>query len=751
MKFLHLLVWLLISAAPAAQAQGLLQKAQQGADAAAPAEGMTRVGQLQAGLIAERKAVVVGQSLWVGLRLVHDEHWHTYWKNPGDSGLPTRIDWRLPAGWKAGAIQWPTPQRLPVGPLANFGYEGDLLLAVELIAPSSIAAREVVLQAQASWLVCKDVCIPGEAALALRLPVAADTKSVEASSDAPLFALARERLPKKDSGRLLTAHVVDRQLVLSWPKSDTDEVAGLFLPYLEGLILPAAAQRLAKTEQGWRLDIPLGESSTAAVDQVKKAKLVEGIWVIGTQPGVEWRAAFSNQSPPAAVSVVSAGQTAAAAAPSPKPSAGFVSSAFWSALGAALLGGLILNLMPCVFPVIGLKVLSFAESAHATSVTVVRALSFSAGVILTFTALGLLLLALRGLGESIGWGFQLQNPAVVLGLTLLFVLLALNLLGVFEMGLLAVRAANLGFADRAAAQANAGGAFASGVLAVVVASPCTVPFMGSAIGFTATAGFWETLLVFAGLGVGMSLPYLLMAFLPDLLKVLPRPGPWMMTFKQLMAFPMLAAAAWLIWVLAGLQGPDRVLTALMAAIALSLLLWIYGRFLQQGKAGPISLVGVLLAFVFLVLAIVWTLREAPASALRSSTAAAPITESAANGNSPAVSAGELRWQAWAPGLAERLALQGSPVFVDFTASWCITCQANKVRVLQGDAVIKAFKENRVQALRADWTRQDPQIAAELARHGRNGVPLYLVYRPGETRPRILSEWLTDREVITALR
>ena len=234
MKFLYLLVWLFISAAPAAQSQGLLQKAQQAADATVPAEGMTRVGQLQAGLIAERKAVAAGQSLWVGLRLVHDEHWHTYWKNPGDSGLPTRIDWRLPAGWKAGAIQWPTPKRLPVGPLANFGYEGDLLLAVELIAPSSIAAREVVLQAQASWLVCKDVCIPGEASLALRLPVAADAKSVEASADASLFALARERLPKKDSGRLITAHLVDRQLVLSWPKSDADEVAGLFLPYLEG-------------------------------------------------------------------------------------------------------------------------------------------------------------------------------------------------------------------------------------------------------------------------------------------------------------------------------------------------------------------------------------------------------------------------------------------------------------------------------------------------------------------------------------
>lgn len=275
MKFFHLLIWLLMSAAPAAQAQGLLQKAQQGADAAAPAEGMTRVGQLQAGLIAERKAVAAGQSLWVGLRLVHDEHWHTYWKNPGDSGLPTRIDWRLPAGWKAGAIQWPTPKRLPVGPLANFGYEGDLLLAVELIAPSSIAAREVVLQAQASWLVCKDVCIPGEAALALRLPVAADTKSVEASSDAPLFALARERLPKKDSARLMTAHVVDRQLILSWPKSDADEVAGLFFPTLKASFCRPLLSGLREQSRAGGWISRLGSHRLLRLSRSKKPSLLK--------------------------------------------------------------------------------------------------------------------------------------------------------------------------------------------------------------------------------------------------------------------------------------------------------------------------------------------------------------------------------------------------------------------------------------------------------------------------------------------
>ena len=744
MKFFNILIWLALSVSSAVQAQGLLQKAQQSADGPNFTEGMSRVGQLQAGLVAERKSIVPGQSVWVGLRLVHDPHWHTYWRNPGDSGLPTRIEWRLPAGWKAGSIQWPTPKRLPVGPLANFGYEGDLLLAVELIAPAAVSGREVVLQAQAHWLVCKDVCIPGEAALALRLPVVNDPKAVEPSVDSGLFATARASWARKDTVRAVSAHVVDKQLSFTWPRHDGEESAGFFFPYLEGLILPAAAQRLSKTESGWRLDIPLGESSSSAVDEVRKTKHVDGIWVMADQAGVEWRAAFSAQPPAAAVSLVSEGKTAADAAPSVQSAAPLGSTIFWSAMGAALLGGLILNLMPCVFPVIGLKVLSFAESAHSTATTVIRSLMFSLGVILTFVAMAILLIGLRSIGESVGWGFQLQSPVVVLMLALLFVLLSLNLLGVFEMGLLAVRVSNIGFADRTASAPNASGAFMSGVLAVIVASPCTAPFMGSAIGFTATAGLLETLLVFASLGVGMALPYLLLAFLPDLLKALPRPGPWMLVFKQVMAFPMLAAAAWLIWVLAGLLGAERILAALVAAIALSMLLWIYGAFLQRGQAGPISLAGILLSFIMLVTAVFWTLRDDRAAAVSQTVQTGPASDQLSG------SVGTV-WQPWAPGLAERLATQGATVFVDFTASWCITCQANKVRVLQSDAVMKAFREQRVHLLRADWTRQDAQIAAELARHGRNGVPLYLVYRPGALRPKILSEWLTEREVLSSLR
>lgn len=736
MKFFKLLMWAFLGLAPTLQAQGLLQKAQQTGEATRFAEGMVRAGQLQAGLVAEKAAVVAGQPIWVGLRLVHDPHWHTYWRNPGDSGLPTRIEWRLPAGWKAGAIQWPTPKRLPVGPLANFGYEGELLLAVELLPPAALSGTEVTLQAEGHWLVCKDVCIPGQAQLALRLPIATDAKTINSSADSPLFATARQSWPKRDAVRGVTAHLSEKTLSLAWNGDGAQEAAGFFYPYAEGLILPASAQQLSKTERGWRLDVPLGESPAAALTEVRKSKTIEGIWVVGNAPGLEWTASLSSQAAPAAVSVVNVGQTAAQAAPEAAPAVS--RHLLWSAIGAALLGGLILNLMPCVFPVIGLKVLSFAESAHATSTTVWRSLFFSLGVVSSFLALGGLLVALRSAGDVIGWGFQLQSPAVVLTLALLFVLIAINLLGVFEMGLLAVRVANFGFAERASAQLGSGGAFFSGVLAVVVASPCTAPFMGSAIGFTASAGVAETMTVFAALGVGMSLPYLLLALWPDLLRALPRPGPWMVAFKQFMAFPMLAAAAWLFWVLANVQGADSVFAALLAAVALAACLWIYGRFIQQGRIGVASLVGLCVMLLSLAAAVVSVLRLEPPSVAEKSSPSATSNQSIA-------------WQPWAQGLPEKLAAQGATVFVDFTASWCITCQANKVRVLQSEVVTKAFADAGVRTLRADWTRQDSVIAAELKRHGRNGVPLYLVYRPGDAKPRVLSEWLTDQEVLTALR
>lgn len=745
------------------QAQGLLQKAQQaqtGAVTSSVREGLVRAGELQAGLVAQKVAVVPGQPVWVGLRLIHDPHWHTYWRNPGDSGLPTKVEWRLPTGWKAQEIQWPTPMRLPVGPLANFGFEGDLLLPMVLTPPAGLSpGSEVRLEAHASWLVCKDVCIPGEATLALRLPVVAKDTPLVDGPEAGLFARAQTQTPVRESSRSVRAYLSDKMLTLTWSVTNTKEQpatqeSGYFFPYTEGLITPAAAQKLSKTPDGVRLDIPLGESPTRAVAELRKAKQLGGVWVTGQGPGVEWNVVLAAGEAPAATTLLDAGKTAAQERPEPVKNMG-TGDGLWLAIGGALLGGLILNLMPCVFPVIGLKVLSFAQSSHSRAAAVQHALVFSLGVVLSFLALAGLLIMLRAAGDAVGWGFQLQNPWVVGLLSLLFVAIAINLLGGFEMGLLASRAANLDFSYRVADAGGAMGAFGSGVLAVIVASPCTAPFMGSAIGFTTSAGIPQTLAVFGALGVGMAAPYLLLAGWPSLLSRLPRPGQWMQRFKQALAFPMLAASAWLIWVLASIQGVDAVLWILVAATSLAMLLWIYGSFVQMGRAGLLSWI----AMVILAAAVVMSLRAmaAPGPVSGASQATSPavgggasVTSMTSTGPAEA-SAAAIVWQPWAPGLAEQAAARGKTVFVDFTANWCISCQANKVRVLQSDAIAAAFSRHQVVALRADWTRRDALIANELARHGRSGVPLYLVYSKKGGAPKVLSEWLTESEVLSAIQ
>ncbi len=728
---------------PAAHAQGLLEKAKQASAAQQAQLGMVRAGELQAGLVAQTTAARPGETITLGLRLIHDPHWHTYWRNPGDSGLPTQLEWELPSGWKAGPIQWPTPKRMAIGPLANYGYEGDIILPVAVQVPRNAqAGTEVTLKARASWLVCKDVCIPGEAYLAIQIPVVKNADQVQPSPLAQQFSQVLQSIPAADASRTVSAHLIDKYLVLTWAEPQGQTPAGYFFPYLEGLIGPAAAQKLSRTDTGVRLDIPLGEASSAALAEARKLGRVEGIWVAPGATGVEWRASVSTQEPAQAVGLITAGLTAAQEQ-SAKSAATRDLSALWLAMAGAFLGGMILNLMPCVFPVIGLKVLSFAQSAHSRAAAMQQAAVFSAGVVISFLALAGLLIGLRAAGEAVGWGFQLQSPWVVLSLALLFVAIAVNLFGVYEFGLLGTRVANLQFVDKAASGSGALGSFFSGVLAVVVASPCTAPFMGSAIGFAATAGTLQTLAVFFALGLGMALPYLLLAAWPALLSALPRPGPWMVRFKQAMAFPMLAAAAWLFWVLASLQSADVVMTALVAAVALALALWIYGSLIQTGQAGLLSWLSLLGALVLLVYASMQATRPVAVAPL-----AQPSTASAVSGT---VSDTSIAWQAWSPGLPERLQSQGKTVFVDFTATWCISCQANKVRVLQTSIIANAFKQVDVQAVRADWTRRDDDIAKELARHGRNGVPLYLVYSKNGGPPKILSEWLTEREVLEAIR
>jgi thiol:disulfide interchange protein DsbD len=472
--------------------------------------------------------------------------------------------------------------------------------------------------------------------------------------------------------------------------------------------LPLAAQRSASPNQ-MPFVLTLADASASTRFGVRVDLPVQGTWPQGV----------AVATVPAALD---AALKANAAASQPLP-ANPPLPLGWALLGA-LLGGLILNLMPCVFPVLAIKALAFSSPGGNARAHRHMALAYTAGVVLSFLALAGLLLALRSAGEQLGWGFQLQSPAVVALLAALFTLLGLNLAGLFEFG-------NVLPAGTAAAQLrhptlNAG---LSGVLAVAVASPCTAPFMGASLGLAVTLPTWQALLVFGALGFGMALPFLMAGFVPAVGRLLPRPGAWMVAFKQFMAFPMFATVAWLVWVLGQQSGIDGAASLLALLLVMALLLWS----LQQLGRVRLVLAGGSLALGVLLL-VNWGPQVVSVSAMHNATTSSTSDD---------------RWQAWAPGKVEQLLTQGKPVFVDFTAAWCVTCQVNKKTTLNQPALLADFDARQFTLLRADWTRRDPAITAALAQLGRSGVPVYVVYLPGKP-PRVLSELISADDVRAAM-
>ncbi len=685
--------------------------------------------QVRAELIAHApEGVAAGKPLWLGLKIEHQPHWHTYWKNPGDSGLPTTLAWTLPEGMQAGDIQWPTPKRLPIGPLMNYGFEDTLLLPVTVTVPAGFSGQTLELKLRADWLVCKEVCIPEGGDFVLQLPAQAAT-----AAHGDLFAAAQRTQPLALAGAgagapaQATAEVREGALLL--------RVAGLpadwqgkkigFFPETPGLINNAAKVPGEWNGGTWSASIPLDPQRNDAPQQIPAVLVADG-QVRGAQLLVQ----VSGNWP----ATGTAGAGALTAAPLPELGAGTVSNSTPAAslsLGVsllfALLGGALLNLMPCVFPVLSLKVLGFAQHAGDRKQLLAGGLAYTAGVVASFVALAALLLALRAGGEQLGWGFQLQSPAVVAALAALFTLIGLNLAGVFEFGsvlpssLAAARARNP-LVDSAL----------TGVLAVAIASPCTAPFMGASLGMAVTLPTAQALLIFAALGLGMALPYLAASAWPGLARALPRPGVWMAHFKTVMAFPMFATVVWLVWVLGQQAGIDGVAALLGLLLALSFAAWALG----SPALGPKARGGFGTAAVLLLgAALFWG-----APTLRTEAIAAAGVSQSAQGD----------WQPWSTERVAQAQAEGRPVFVDFTAAWCVTCQFNK-RTTLADAAVKAdFAARNVLLLRADWTRRDPLITAELARFGRNGVPVYLLYTPGNAGPRVLSEILTVDEVRGAL-
>ena len=652
-----------------------------------------------------------GKPVWVGLQLAHQPEWHTYWKNSGDSGLPTQLTWTLPAGVTAGEIAWPLPKKIPIGNLANYGYEGTVLLAVPLTVTAdfkpSLLASELEVKLKANWLICRTECVPEEGEFALKIPVRSTTAlnggAFDASRKAQPEPLAGKSEVRIDGNALkfsvagLPAALQGKTLEFFPESAEVIETAAPWTQQWQGPIWTASVPLSAQRSQSpSMMPVVLGAGGHGWRTEAK----VAGDW-----PKV---AAAAGVSP----ALEAALRGNAQASPGPAPSLSLV-----AALIGALLGGLLLNLMPCVFPVLAIKVVGFTRHADDRRGHRISGLAYTAGVVASFLALGALFLVLRAAGQQLGWGFQLQSPAVVAALAALFTVIGLNLAGLFEFGaFLPSSVATL------ESRHPVGNSFLSGVLAVAIASPCTAPFMGASLGLAIGLPAPAALLIFATIGVGMALPYLAASLIPAVARLLPRPGAWMGVFRRLMAFPMFATVAWLVWVLGQQSGIDGAGALLALLVALAMVLW---AFTLAGR--PRSVIAVISVAAFALLA--WT-------------AGPSITKAA----EPApLAANPQGWQAWEPGRVDQLLASGQPVFVDFTAAWCVTCQYNKATTLSNRQLLADLAAKNVALLRADWTRRDPAITAALGQLGRSGVPVYVVYKQGRA-PVVLSEVLGVEEV-----
>jgi thiol:disulfide interchange protein DsbD len=657
---------------------------------------------VHARLIAEQDAVAPGGAVTVAFEQIIRPGWHTYWRNPGDVGQPTTLAWTLPAGWKAGALEWPYPIRLAVGPFMDFGYEGKVWILTRLTAPPDARPGEtVMLKAAAGWLVCKDVCVPEDATLTLPLKIGAPGVSAMAGD----FAAARALLPVPSPwaaryrlGEALDLFVAAKPLVEAHPASAD------FFPFADGMVKGPAPQVMGFAADGLVLRLTPGKAIG------KTGGALDGVLVLSSSDG-------STQA------------LELHALPGPVPEADFAGGengiGFLFALLLAFAGGLILNLMPCVLPVLAIKAFALSSQAGRDRREAVReSFAYGLGAILSFVGLGALLIALRAGGQAIGWGFQLQEPVIVAGFALLMFGVGLNLSGVFEV-------AGFGGGDSLTRRGGEAGSFFTGVLAVAVAAPCTAPFMAAALGYALTEPALTALGIFLALGIGFAAPFVLIGISPLLLRALPRPGAWMIRFKQALAFAMYGTAAWLVWVLAQQAGANAVAAILAAMVVTGFGAWIWGisrTYSPRGRG-----IGALVTLIAIVAALscLALLKSAPAQA-------------------GSVNVTGLAAEPYAPARLAALRAGNRAVFVNATAAWCITCLVNDETALSGARVKDAFAQRHVVYMVADWTRRDPEITALLAAHGRSGVPLYLYYAPGAAEPRVLPQILTEGEVLAAL-
>jgi thiol:disulfide interchange protein len=676
---------------------------------AATASAPVRTDHLQSSLVAETMAAVPGRPLQLGLLLEHDPHWHTYWRNPGDSGLATELVLTLPDGVVAAPIAWPHPQRFELSGIINFGYGGRRLLPVAIGIPAGYAAPTVTVRASARWLICEVECIPGQAEYELELPVAPAAEADPRWRED--FAAAHADQPVASAAQLEVAEEADAIVLRLGPLEAAPALWQWFPETLDVVANSAQPQWLRATD-GWEARWPKSPYFTALPATVALVA-VDG-------SGSAWR--FSGTAAAAAATPSSSSSPSAAALAEP----GVEPLALLPALLLAFLGGLALNLMPCVFPVLSIKAMGALASADDRAELRRHGSWYALGVVATFLLLAGVLLALRAGGEQLGWGFQLQEPRFVAAVALLLSAMALSFSGVWEFG---GRFAGAG--QRLTQGQGARASIFTGALAVVVASPCTAPFMGTAIGWALSQPALVALAVFAALGLGLAAPMLLLGFVPALARALPRPGAWMDGVRQLLAFPLYLTVVWLLWVYGEQTSPLGMAWLLAALTALAFAVWLLGR-RPAMRSSRMRAVAAVAAGVALVVALGLPLSETAPAAPANSTDSDSLAEP------------------WSEQRLAELRAAGRPVLVNMTAAWCITCLANERIALSTLTVRAALAAKNVAYLKGDWTRRDAAITRYLQRYGRNGVPLYVLYPPGGGAPRVLPQLLTADGVADAI-
>lgn len=698
-------------------------------------------------LVAENSSVEIHEPFWLALRMELQENWHSYWKNPGEMGMPLSVEWTLPKGYTVTDFKWPTPQKLEKDGIIGFGYENEAVFLVQITPPqkNKHIEEKLSISGQARWLACSDsFCVPGESEISVHIPIG--TKEIDHAKNT-LFSQARQDLPvqaifaavKKSNG------LIELEIEVSCDDKHVFSSAEFFPEHKK--IINSQDGVLLTHQGNGKYHLLLKEHTSYQAKHLKGlVKLSSGQTTHKIE--IDLPITFDSAEQVVAVTDKDVGENRTVDNNLVTLQMTDSEMEFEGGIGMALLfafiGGALLNLMPCVLPVISFKILSFVKMAgQSRKETFKHGAAFSVGVIVSFWFFAGAMLLLQSYGKSVGWGFQLQEPAFVACLAALLFIFTLSLFGVFEIGVSVTGMAGNAEQSSSAKMSALCSSFCSGILATALATPCTGPFLGSAIGFAVTLPPLQALLIFTILGMGMAAPYLLLSAFPSLLRFLPKPGNWMVTFKEITGFVMLATILWLVWIFSAQTGSLATIFLLMSFLLFSIAAWVYGRYCTIISKKRTRIVGGFITTAIGSIACI---------VLMAATSPVLVTEDSV---SLATAANETlspstRWQLFTPKRLEDIHNAKQPVFIDFTAKWCLICQANHL-VLSTEEVQQKFSEKNIVTMKADWTKNDPEITKLLRKYGRNGVPLYLLFSGDPSKPpQVLPQVLTPESVIHAI-